>query len=206
MKFLNKSLCVCAALFVSTLVHAEDVVIKVDPVALIKQASTKYQGKFKTSERDAVAQMDGMLTQQYMSRGRIATERNAYLKNLYYQAATLLMNGYPIAGGTIVSVAKNDQAFSSSPVGVGMVSFIDAMLQPTDDDEDLLAMQEQTRVARQAIQGIRTDLKFYAHLLLVGTIYHDDIAIDAGKLGLKAMKASKAEMKVIQDARKAITQ
>jgi len=106
MKFLSNSLWACVFLFVCPLAHAEDIVIKIDPVVLIKQSSTKYQGNFKTNERDAVAQMDGMLTQQYMSRGRIATEKNAYLKKLYYQAATLLMNGYPIAGGTIVSVAK----------------------------------------------------------------------------------------------------
>jgi len=87
-----------------------------------------------------------------------------------------------------------------------MVSFVDAMLQPTDDDEDLLAMQEQTRAARQSIRDIRADLRFYADLLLVGTIYHDDIAMDAGKLGLKSMKASKAEMILIQQTVKVINQ
>lgn len=181
--------------------HAShEMVIKIDPVVLIKKASTKYQGKFKLSERSAVAQMDAMLTGQYTSRGRIANEKDAYLKSLYYQAATLLLNGYPIAGGTLVSVARNEPRFTQSPAGAGMASFVDAMLQPTDEDPDLLEMQKRMERARAKLKDMRTDLQFYADLWVVGSIYRDNIAVDAGKLGVEAMKATAAERKSIQKA------
>lgn len=178
----------------------QDMQIKIDPVALIKKSTTKHQGHFKLSERQAVSQMDGMLTQQYASRGRISNERDAYLKSLYYQAATLLLNGYPIAGGTIVSVARNEPAFAKSPVGAGIASFVDAMLQPTDEDPDLLELQQRMERARVVLKDMRTDLRFYADLWVVGSLYLDDIAIDAGKLGVDAMKATPAERKTIRKA------
>lgn len=190
-------------LFFVSSAHAQstqDVVIKIDPVALIKKSSAKYQGHFKLSEREAVSQMDAMLTQQYASRGRISNERDAYLKSLYYQAATLLLNGYPIAGGTIVSVARNEPDFAKSPVAAGMASFVDAMLQPTDEDPDLLELQKRMERARAALKDMRTDLRFYADLWVVGSLYRDDIAVDAGKLGVDAMKATPAERKAINKA------
>lgn len=181
-------------------VSGQEMVIKIDPVALIKKASTKYQGRFKLSEQSAVSQMDAMLTGQYTSRGRIANEKDAYLKSLYYQAATLLLNGYPIAGGTLVSVARNEPRFAQSPAGAGMASFVDAMLQPTDEDPDLLEMQKRMELARAKLKDMRTDLRFYADLWVVGSIYRDNIAVDAGKLGVEAMKATTAERKSIQKA------
>lgn len=178
--------------------HAQDLQLKIDPVALIKEASVKHH--FKVSERKAVSDMDGMLTEQYAARGRIANERDAYLKSLYYQAATLLMNGYPIAGGTIVSVARNEPAFAKSPVGESMASFVDAMLQPTDEDPDLVELQQRMGRARAVLKDMRTDLRFYADLWVVGSLYLDDIAIDAGKLGVDAMKATPAERRTIRKA------
>jgi len=180
--------------------EGRDLVIKIDPVALVKKATAKYQGRFKTSERAAVSQMDAMLTEQYAARGRISNERDAYLKSLYYQAATLLLNGYPIAGGTIVSVARNEARFSQSPAGPGMAAFVDAMLQPTDEDPDLLELQQRMNRARAVVKDLRADLRFFADLWVVGSIYHDDIAVDAGRLGVDAMKATAAERKAIQKA------
>jgi hypothetical protein len=180
--------------------QVQEVVIKVDPVQLIRKASGKYQGKFKLTERAAVVQMDSMLTEQYGSRGRIANERDAYLKSLYYQAAGLLLNGHPIAGGTLVSVARNEPGFAQSPVGSSFASFVDAMLQPTEDDPDLLELQQRRERARKVLAGLRADLRFYADLWLVGNIYRDEIAVDAGKLGVDAMKALVYERKTIQRA------
>lgn len=194
---------VASVAMTSTSAHAQqaqDVVIKIDPVVLIKKASAKYQGSFKLSERSAVAQMDMMLTQQYASRGRITNEKDAYLKSLYYQASSLLLNGYPIAGGTLVSVARNEPRSAQSPAGAGMASFVEAMLQPTDEDPDLLEMQQHMERARIVLKDLRADLRFYADLWVVGSIYRDDIAIDAGKLGVEAMKATVAERKLIKKA------
>lgn len=179
---------------------AQEMVIKIDPVALIKKAAVKHQGRFKLSERAAVAQMDAMLTEQYAARGRISNERDAYLKSLYYQAATLLLNGYPIAGGTLISVARTEPRFGQSAAGPGMAAFVDAMLQPTDEDPDLLDLQKRMERARSGVKDLRADLRFYADLWVVGSIYRDDIAIDAGKLGVEEMKATAAEKKAIQKA------
>ncbi len=178
----------------------QSVTIKVDPVALIKKASAKYRGSFEVNEQTSVSQMDTMLTEQYSASGRISNEKDANLKSLYYQAATLLLNGYPIAGGTLVSVARNDRRFSQSPAGRGMASFVDAMLQPSDEDADLLEMQKRTETARDIYKDLRPDLRFYVDLWVVGHIYLDNIAVDAGKSGVNAMKATAAERKIIQKA------
>lgn len=199
---------VLVSLLASSLtVHAEEpidvrqsVTIKVDPVALIKKATAKYKGLFKVNEQSAVSQMDMMLTEQYSSRGRISNEKDANLKSLYYQAATLLLNGYPIAGGTLVSVARNDPRFSQSSAGGGMASFVDAMLQPSDEDLDLVEMQKRVESARDVYKDTRADLRFYVDLWVIGHIYLDNIAVDAGKNGVDAMKATSTERKVIQKA------
>lgn len=183
-----------------TVAPAQETVIKIDPVALVKAAASRRQGSFKVSERQAVEQMDAMLTQQYSARGRISNERDAYLKSLYYQASMLLLNGYPIAGGTLVSVARNDARFGQSAAGPGMAAFVDAMLQPTDEDPDLLDLQKRMERARAGLKDLRPDLRFYADLWVVGSIYRDDIAVDAGKAGAEAMKVTAAEKKVIQKA------
>lgn len=183
---------------------SDQVVIKIDPVTLIKKSTTKYQGTFKLSERSAVSQMDAMLTAQYASRGRISNERDASLKTLYYQAATLILNGYPISGGMIVSVARSSPRFEQSQSGIGMASFVDAMLQPTDEDLDLLEMQKSMERARSILKDLRADIRFYADLWVVGQIYHDDIAVDAGKMGIEEMKATPVERRVIKKALAAI--
>lgn len=185
----------------SSHVSAADKRAGVDVQALIRQAATKYQGRFKLTEKQAVTQMDTMLVQQYAARGRIANEKNAYLKSLYYQSATLLLNGYPIAGGTLVSIARVQPAFVQSPGGHGLANFVDAML---DDDEeaDMAAFMDRTRKAQAVLRGLRPDLQLTAQIRVVGEIYHDNIAVDAGKAGLDALRATTAERKVIDKALK----
>lgn len=185
----------------SPVVHAADKKAGVDVPALIRQAATKYQGRFKLTEKQAVTQMDEMLVKQYAARGRIANEKNAYLKSLYYQSATLLLNGYPIAGGTLVSIARVQPAFVQSAGGQGLANFVDAML---DDDEeaDMAEFMARTRKAQAILRTLRPDLMLPAQIRVVGEIYHDNIAVDAGKAGLDALGATTAERKVIDKALK----
>ncbi len=200
---MNKLVMILAMCISPVLAQAQPVsgmVIKIDPVALIKKSAAKYQATFKLNEKTAVAQMDGMLTEQYMAGGRIANEPDAYLKSLYYQASTLLLNGYPIAGGTIVSVARNHPAFVKSGAGQGLAAFVDAMLQPTDADIDLAQMRDRVKSARAALRNLRPDLRFYADLWVVGSIYRDDIAAAAGWSGIDGMRATPAERKLIKQA------
>lgn len=178
--------------------------VQVDIPALIRQASTKYQSTFKMPEKQAVSQMDGMLVKQYAAGGRIANEKNAYLKSLYYQASTLLMNGYAIAGGTVVAIARVQPGFSQSAAGRGMASFVDAMLAgDEEEDADLVAYMERTKKAQAVLRDLRPELQLVAQLRVVGEIYHDDIAVDAGNAGLVALGASPTERKVIDKAIKA---
>ncbi|KAG0186589.1 hypothetical protein DFQ28_007594 [Apophysomyces sp. BC1034] len=189
---------------VSSPAFAAESKVQVDIPALIRQASTKYQGAFKMPEKQAVSQMDGMLVKQYAAASRIANERNAYLKSLYYQASTLLMNGYPIAGGTVVAIARVQPGFSQSAAGRGMASFVDAMLAgDEEEDADLVAYMERTKKAQSVLRDLRPELQLVAQLRVVGEIYHDDIAVDAGNAGLVALGASPAERKVIDKAIKA---
>lgn len=175
-----------------------------DVPALIKQASQKYQGDFKISDKQAVAQLDDMLTQQYVAGGRLVNEKNAYLKSLYYQAAALLMNGYPIAGGTIVAIARTRPEFRASPGGRGLAHFVDAMLSPAeDDDTDLVEYQRRAQKARAVLAPLRPALQVIAQVRVMGEIYRDDIAIAAGKTGLESMSLTKAERDVIERALKA---
>ncbi len=173
----------------------------VDVASLIKQSAAKYQGSFRMPEKQAVAQMDAMLTQQYMA-GHITNEKNAYLKSLYYQASGLIMNGHPIAGGTLIALARVQPGFSDSPGGRGMAHFVDAMLQPTDEDPDLAEFMAEANKAKQVLAGLRPELQMVAQLHVIGTIYHDKIAVDAGKAGLQAMKATPAEWETVKKALK----
>lgn len=191
----------CALTMVGTQAHAADQKVNVDVPALIRQASTKYQGQFKLSERQAVAQMDSMLVQQYAAAGRIANEKNAYLKGLYYQASTLLLNGHPIAGGTVVAIARIQPAFSQSPGGRGLAHFVDAMLAgDEEEDADLVEYMARTKRAQAVLRGLRPELQVVAQLRVVGEIYHDEIAVDVGKAGLTALNATAAERKTIEQA------
>lgn len=196
---------VCAAIgmVVSTMAVAvaAEPQAAVDVPALIRQASVKHQGAFKLSEARAVSQMDGMLVQQYAAAGRIATEKNAQLKALYYQAATLLLNGFPIAGGTVVAIARNQPAFGQSGAGRGLANFVDAMLAgDEDEDPELVQYMQRTKKAQAVLRPLRPELQLVAQLRVVGEIYHDDIAVDAGKDGLAKLNATAAERKVVEMA------
>lgn len=173
---------------------------KVDYPALFRQAAARH--RFKMQERQAVAQMDEMLVQQYAS-GRISVEKDAYLKSLYYQAATLLMNGYPIAGGSVIAIARNQPGFAGSTAGRGLADFVDAMLAGDDDEEgdDLVIYMKRTRQAQEKLKSLRGDLHFAAQLRVVGEIYDDAIAIAAGEAALKQLNVTKAEADVIKAAR-----
>ena len=174
-----------------------------DVPGVIGAASAKYQPRFKLSEKQAVAQLDGMLLQQYAAGGSISGTKDAYLKSLYYQAATLLMNGYPIAGGTVVSIARIQPGFPKSPGGRGLAHFVDAMLAPDEEDGDMLQFQERASKAQVVLKAMRPDLRLVAQLRVMGEIYHDDLAVDAGNSGLKALNANAADRVLIDQALKA---
>lgn len=171
----------------------------IDYPAIFKQAASNFQ--FKFNERQAVAQMDQMLVQQYAA-GRIATEKDAYLKTLFYQAASLLMNGHPIAGGTVVAIARQQPAFRTSAAGRGMADFVDAMLSGDEDEGDELAeFAVQTKKAQVILKSLRPALQLSAQLRVIGEIYHDDVAVRAGEIALKQLHVTPAEEKIINSAR-----
>lgn len=171
-----------------------------DVPALISAASKPYRAKFRVTPQLATQQMDAMLVQQYLAKGTITAERNGHLKQLYVQAVTLIMNGYPIAGGALVAIARLDPAYPDSPVGPGISHFVDAMLAPTDEDRDLTLFYERAKSAQMRLQSLRQELRLVAQLRVIGAIYHDPIAVAAGKAGLQAKGASPAEMKQVQKA------
>lgn len=173
--------------------------IKVDPAALIEAAASKRRAGFKTRDADALARMEALIT-SYGARGRMANEPDVELRALYRRASELLMNGYPIAGGTLVAMARSTPAFAKSPAGSAIGAFVDAMLQPTEDDEDLFRMQEQSKRARVVLSSLRDDLRWYATLWVLGSIYHDAVAVEAGRVGMDAMRATAAEKRVAQKA------
>jgi len=172
--------------------------------ALIRIAAQTYQAKFKLNDKQAVSQLDGMLQQQYGAAGGLANTKNAYLKALYYQAAGLLMNGFPIAGGTVVSVARIQPGFAQSAGGRGLAHFVDAMLAPSDEeDADMVEFRTRANAAQQQLKSLRPQLYVVAQLRVIGEIYHDEIAVNAGKIGLDQLSATPAERSVVDQALKA---
>lgn len=197
-KTFARLLCLLGLAIVMTPVWAAD---KTDVPALVRQASKKYQAKFKTPGPQALRQLDDILVSQYHSKGRMASEKNGYLKQLYAQSAELLMNGYPIAGGTVISVARELPVYKTSPAGVAMARFVDTMLTPSEEeDADLAKFQQRTQKGLTALKGIRPDLRIVAQMRVVGDVYQDPIAVDAGMLGLKKLNASRDEMEFIMRA------
>ena len=200
---LYKILILLAVLFASGASQAGDY-YDADVPSLILHATLKYQSHFKIQSRKAGPEMDEMLVHQYMSSGRIATEPNTTLKILYWQAATLILNGYPISGGTLFSIARLDPAFPRSAAGAGLGNFVDAMLVPDDDDDpELTSYMQHTQAAQRVLQKLRPALRLVAQLRVIGEIYHDPIAVDAGKAGLRVRKVTPAELRQIDLALKA---
>lgn len=153
---------------------------RVSPVLVEFQKAFSANGA-NLSQHDAVARLDEILVRQYGARGTIASENSPALKSLYEFAAALLMNGHPIAGGTVLSFARSHGDFSRSGVGTAYASFVDAMLSPTDEDEEGLA--ELARRASDAIvrlSALPVEMQLAAQVRVLGKIYGDDVAEKAG--------------------------
>lgn len=171
----------------------------------IRIALASERATLKVSTPKAVSLLDRMLIEQYGARGHLMHEPDATLKPGFYRAATLLMNGYPIAGGTLVNALRHRPAFAKSPSGPALAAFVDAMLQPTgEDDADLVAMQAQTRAALQHVRGLPANQRLAAQVMLLGIIYHDAIAVRAGRAVWKASQPDAAAQAAVTAARSAI--
>jgi hypothetical protein len=180
----------------------------VDSTQITVQAIEKaYEAKLSSMEMPpakAVAQLSGILMRQYGAKDAMSAEPDAGLKALYYPAATLLMNGYPIAGGTLVNAARHQPAIAHSPSGEALGAFVNTMLQPTDEgDDDLVVYQTRTKQALAHLTALPSYLQLPAQVTVVGEIYHDAIAVDAGKQALETLHADEAQLRVVDDARKA---
>lgn len=152
----------------------------------------------------AVNMLDGMLLQQYGAKGHLTSEPDAALKQGFYEAATLLMNGYPIAGGTLVSALRQTPAWQRSPSARALGAFVDAMLMPTDeDDSDLIAFQKRAKAIDAGLKALPFNIRFPAQVWLLGEIYHDAMAERAGQDVLKASAPTPAQQSQMQAARHA---
>lgn len=196
----------CALLVaVSALRPALAATPSVDPVvASLQRVFTAQQPKFKMPTSQAVAMLDDMLIQQYRSGGRMSAEPDAALKPLYYQASALLMNGYPIAGGTLVNAARRLPAFRSSPAGRALGQFVDAMLTPTDEeDQELIDYQTRSRRALNGLAGLPETMEAAAQVWVLGEVYDDSLAVAAGRDAFNSAQPSEADRKLVDAARAA---
>ncbi|MDH0071195.1 hypothetical protein N7359_01395 [Stenotrophomonas maltophilia] len=165
-----------------------------DMADVIRVSAAKHAATQKVDAGSAVKRMDDLLVRDYGARGRIASERDPRLKSLYTQAARLLMNGNAISGGTMVVIASQEPGFSGSPVGPALQAFIGAMLMPADEEDMVLVeFTERANKARAKLGALRLELQMAAQLRVMGAIYHDPIAVDAGVVALKKLSASAAE-------------
>lgn len=172
-----------------------------DMAAVIRDAANRRAGTMKVGSAQAVRQVDDILASDYGARGRIGAESNARLKLLYTQAAHLLMNSGAIAGGTLIVIARHEPAFARSPCGPAFSAFVDAMLAPTDEGDDVLAdYAKRAAKARTVLSKLRPELQMAGQLRVMGAIYDDDVAVDAGTTALKLQQASAAEKAIIDAA------
>lgn len=174
----------------------------VDIAQVIHEAAHRKAGSMKVGTAQAVHRLDDILVSDYGARGRIVGESNAELKGLYTQAASLLMNGHPIAGGTLVVIARQEPAYARSACGPALGAFVDGMLAPVgeSDDGSLGEFAQRASKARAILAKLRPELQMAAQLRVMGAIYHDDIAVDAGKTALGIQQASPAEKAVVEAA------
>ncbi|TAL63617.1 MAG: hypothetical protein EPN79_15795 [Burkholderiaceae bacterium] len=195
----------CAVMLGARHAHASDVVAPEPSIVSMIHADYRAQhDRFPLPTVKAVRQLDDMLLSQYGATGRISAEPNAELKGLFYEAATLLMNGYPIAGGTLVNMARHRPAMASSPAGQALGRFVDGMLTPTgEDDAELIAYQRRTQAAMIQLTRLPAALQVPAQVQVLGEIYDDAIAVDAGKKALAAAGLSSADVSIVQSARTA---
>ena len=174
---------------------------RADVSQLIEEATVPYRATFQVSLAQAVEHMDGIL-KQYHSRGSIKAEPDANLKSLYFRAAHLILNGYPIAGGTLISLARTSSAFAGSPAGRAFAAFVDAMLAPSSEPDDILGdyKRRADKALAIVIAGLRPELHLTSALWVVGVIYDDAIAVDAGRTGVARTGVTEAEDAVLQRA------
>lgn len=157
--------------------------------------------KMKASRTSSIVWMDEMLVRDY-GFSAISEEPEGYLKELYGDAAWLLKNGYPIAGGTLITIARSRNDFKVSQAGPGMAHFVDAMLQPSDDDDaefgGFLIRAQRAVSLLSSLPGAKA---MAAQLYVVGGIYVDVVAFKAGKKALTELGTTQDEWIVIDSVR-----
>ena len=173
-------------------------------VARIRSGLREVQPHLGVPTHKAVTMLDAMLVQQYGAKGHLANEPDATLKPGYYEAATLLMNGYPIAGGTLVSALRQTPAWRRSASAPALGAFVDAMLAPTDEeDADLIAFQKKARAIDAGLRTLPFAVRFPAQVWLMGEVYHDAIATRAGQDVLNGTSPTAAQRQQIAVAQRA---
>lgn len=156
---------------------------------------------FSVPRVECVSWMDATIANYGFS--PISQEPVAELRILYAEAAYLLRNGYPIAGGSLVTIARNKKTFNNSDAGAGMAQFVDAMLQPTEEDDyELMDFLSKSAKAMKVIKKIpRSAVRMAASIYVVGDIYNDEIAVKAGQSALDKLQLTQTEQELISLAR-----
>jgi hypothetical protein len=173
----------------------------VDVAAFIRHAASRYKGQFTISDKKAVAEIDNILVKQFGARGRIAKEKNNYLRSIYSHSSTLMVNGYPMTAGILVSIARVHPSFPHSPGGNALASYFDAWIQEEDCGEEQCGFSaEQTRKAQVVLSGLRPEIQLAARLRMLGINYGDPIAMHAGKAALGALGVTASERVLIDNA------
>ncbi|WP_421193967.1 hypothetical protein [Aeromonas jandaei] len=179
---------------------SEEKAPSVDLHKLIMQAQSEK--KTEVSRSESVEWMDSIMETEY-GYSKISQEPVDRLRTLYEDAAYLLRNGAPIAGGTLITIARSSQDFAESKAGEGMAYYCDAMLQPAEEDDyELLSFLKRTKAAGSVLDKIsRSGVRMSARVMVTGEIYDDAIAVLAGQRALDGLKATPEELALIQQAR-----
>lgn len=163
-------------------------------------------GSMPISRDDSVRWLDDVLSLEY-GYPKLSDEPSDALRALYSDAAWLLRNGHPIAGGALVTIARNRKDFAGSDAGKGMVHFVDAMLQPAEEDDyELMEYQKKSATVVKQLGRLPKDksgIRMAAMVMLIGEIYQDDIAVNAGESALAGLTATPDDWAIIKAARKA---
>lgn len=166
-----------------------------DVAAMIRQATAVHartQGPLAVDAGTAMARMDAVLVEQYGIRGALASEPSANLKAAYLQAATLIMNGYGVAGGLVIKASAQSPAFAGSRAGPALLQFVDAMYAPTGDADDLLTVlaERAVHVRDRLAAQVSAESVPAAQWLVMGRLYNDPIAEQAGAAALERIGVS----------------
>ena len=156
-----------------------------DEARHIREVMTKHGASFATSREAAVRQLNSILVTEYQGRGSIQGEADPTLRAAYEDGAFLLLNGQSISGGALVQYLRLDPAFERSPIGPAYARFLDAMLQPTADPDDFLhEYMERVEAVRPTIDGLPPEFQRPVELWVMGAIYDDKVAMEAGERAL----------------------